>query len=100
MNEKHEGQIVYYTDVKHYALIAERIPAVSGGYYVEKYFAPLMRIIFQMSERVVIGQYARFEVSPKPRRVGEYSAARNIELFDTAEQLRTYTLALSLSEAK
>jgi hypothetical protein len=32
--------------------------------------------------------------------VGEYPAARNIELFDTADQLRTYTLALSLSEAK
>lgn len=95
MNElKHEGQVVYYNDVKHYALIAEKIPAASGGWYVEKYFAPLMRIIFQMSERITVGQYARFEVSATPpRNPGEYRLARNIELFDTAEQMRVYVVA-------
>jgi hypothetical protein len=95
MNLKHEGQVVYFNDVKHYALIAEHIPVQGGGFRVEKYYVPIMRVIFQMSEKIAVGQYARFEISPAPpRNSGEYHTARNVEFFDTLDQLKFYAAAL------
>lgn|SRR5579863_6040241 len=97
---KEQGRVVFWSDSKQYGLIAVQVPAASGGYRVENYFMPASRIIFAMSENY-IGKFARFEISPaSPRNPGEYKAARNIELFDTAEQMSLYAQAMLLSEVK
>lgn len=101
----HEGTIVYWNkdgrkDGHPFGFIEERIPTLSGGFVLQKYYFNRRHVAFQMAEEIKFGLPVRFEVVVfATKRATELPLAVNVAVFDTLDQLDVYKVASAAQEA-
>jgi hypothetical protein len=96
--KKLEGLVVYWNRIKRFGFIEQRIPALGGGYQLQRFYFSQSRIDFIIPDEPSLGCHARFNINPRPRKFPTDSLfAENVEIFETSDQMKVFVTA---TEAK